>query len=327
MLARVVAAVRCVPNVPSLSDEQLQAILAIAATPPAATSPASTSSAGASTSLTESDARPAADQPAAATYPPAPAQAEPNASAAPLSTPAKQGSAASLPTLHWQTTEYLGAACKRPTKPTTAPPPAPASANSHKRRHAGGGLQWGQLHVALWDKSKKQRVPAKAYSGDLHSYLALNPHLEVYNQQDAAARTGAQPLAGQKLAHERDPSGEARIVLWDGREHRKLPTADCPTPAGLCAFLRAHPHVEIFSGQQPLHSPSPPPPTTETNIVKQWSLMSPTAALEPALLAAAPVEPLITAAVDGATSQCPGVKSFLPARREEHDSWAPPVRL
>ena len=109
--------------------------------------------------------------------------------------------------------------------------------------------------MALWDKEKRQRVSAKSYKGDLHSHLMANPHLEVYNRQDDTP-SGRQLLAGQKVATV-SQAGEARVVLWHSREGRKLPTSECPTPAGLCAFLRANPFVVVYCGQQP--SPPPPP--------------------------------------------------------------------
>ena len=225
MLAKVLAAVRSMPDVPALSDDQLQTILALAAKPPSAATAESVP------------------------------QVAPLAPAMPLCTPYK---GASPPPLSWQVTEYLG---KVPGSGSANPaPPASTAAASSRKRGRTGGVQWGELHVPLWDKAKRQRVSAKAYSGDLHSYLEANPHLEVYNNQDAPPRGGMQLLAGQKLTHAKlSNEREARVVLWDSRTHRKLPIAEGPTPASLCAFLRAHPHVEIFSGQQPPATPLPPP--------------------------------------------------------------------
>ena len=42
-----------------------------------------------------------------------------------------------------------------------------------------------------------------------------------------------------------------RAVIWDAKAGVKLPTADSPPLNELPAFLAAHPHCEVFNGQQP----------------------------------------------------------------------------
>ncbi|KOO33561.1 hypothetical protein Ctob_010595 [Chrysochromulina tobinii] len=181
------------------------------------------------------------------------------------------------------------------------------------RKRARAGMQWGDLHVALWDKEKRQRVPSKAYSGDIHSYLAENPHLEVYNHQDVAAKAGSQLLAGQKLTQVTNPTdGAARVVLWDTQAQCKLPSAECPTPAGLCAFLRthSHSHLEVWSGQQPPPTPPPLPSTAAAaDVILKGAkaagqmLTSPLPLAGPKLEAAAPpLKPKSSALLSGLSS-------------------------
>jgi len=64
--------------------------------------------------------------------------------------------------------------------------------------------------------------------------------------------SGAQLLAGTKLCTARPAAGgELRVVLWDGKAHRKLLVEESPTQASLCAYLKAHPHVQVYTGQTP----------------------------------------------------------------------------
>ena len=42
-----------------------------------------------------------------------------------------------------------------------------------------------------------------------------------------------------------------RAVIWDAKAGAKLPTADSPPLNQLQNFLAAHPHCEVFNGQQP----------------------------------------------------------------------------
>ena len=84
-------------------------------------------------------------------------------------------------------------------------------------------MQWGSLQVALWDKMKRRRISANDYQGDLDAYLRANPHVEVYNRQDAqASRAGNQVVAGTKLAF-KQAGKELKVVLWDTRAMAKLP--------------------------------------------------------------------------------------------------------
>ena len=307
-LARVVAAVRSMPDVPALSSDQLHAILDSLAKPPPPNTPAAS---------------------AASATVPAPAPSPITLEAAPAATPAKPGP---VP-LQWQTTQYAQGhhhhhqARSTPGSAPGAPPvllsggaanhrqsqaitgnhmqspfllsgAVPGGAAVSRKRRARAGVQWGDLHVALWDKKKRQRVPSKAYSGDIHSYLAENPHLEVYNHQDVAAKSGSQLLAGQKLTQVTNQTdGAARVVLWDTQAHCKLPSAECPTPAGLCAFLRtqSHSHLEVWSGQQPPPTPPPLPSTAvAADIIHKGAqadeqmLTSPLPLAGPKLEAAAP---------------------------------------
>ena len=121
--------------------------------------------------------------------------------------------------------------------------------------------QWGELHVALWDKVAKRRIPSTAYKGELVAYLAQNPHLEVYNRQDGAAalRPGGQLLAGQRVSTELGESGELKVVLWDTHRQCKVPPEECPTQAGLAAYMRSNPHLAIFESQKPSPSAAPAP--------------------------------------------------------------------
>jgi hypothetical protein len=141
----------------------------------------------------------------------------------------------------------------QPAKPSAASiaQPTPAAAPVARGAKRGRqGAQWGELRVALWDTVKKQRIASTSYKGGLVSYLQQNPHLEVYNRQDAGARQGASVLAGVKLSTETPlMGGEPRVVVWDSRAQSKLPIEESPTQSALCAFLRANAHTEVYNGQ------------------------------------------------------------------------------
>lgn len=307
-LARVVAAVRSMPDVPALSSDQLHAILDSLAKP---------SPPNALVAKRSPPNAPVAS--AASATAPAPAPSPITLEAAPAATPAKPGPAP----LQWQTTQYAQGhnhhhqARSTPGSAPGAPPVLLSGAVSGgaavSRKRARAGMQWGDLHVALWDKEKRQRVPSKAYSGDIHSYLAENPHLEVYNHQDVAAKAGSQLLAGQKLTQVTNPTdGAARVVLWDTQAQCKLPSAECPTPAGLCAFLRthSHSHLEVWSGQQPPPTPPPLPSTAAAaDVILKGAkaagqmLTSPLPLAGPKLEAAAPpLKPKSSALLSGLSS-------------------------
>lgn len=122
--------------------------------------------------------------------------------------------------------------------------------------------QWGELHVTLWDKLKRQRIGASAYKGDLHTYLREHPHLEVYNRQDYVTESGLKRVAPRAAGVAMPSSGtgggggEARPVLWDTRRQCKLAAAECPTQVTLSAFLHEHSYVEVYRGQRAV-TPSP----------------------------------------------------------------------
>ena len=160
--------------------------------------------------------------------------------------------------------------------------------------------QWGDLRVALWDKVKRRRIPAKAYSGGLHAYLEAHPNLEVYNRQDEVQHS--QLLAGQRLStFVCEGATEARVVLWHTREGCKLHSAECPTPASLVAFLRANPHVEVYTGQQFVPPKAPPADGTPPSAAEEKAVgvkLAPADAGAIAPLAAEPVQE--TANVSGA---------------------------
>lgn len=140
---------------------------------------------------------------------------------------------------------------------TAAASAAPPPQCTGIKRAADAPPVWGSLQVALWDKVKRRRISANNYKGDLDTYLRTNPHLEVYNRQDAvASRAGNQVVAGTKLAMVATSSGEAKVVVWDTSAQAKLPLEQSPTQSNLCAFLRTNPHVEVYGGQVASNRPS-----------------------------------------------------------------------
>ena len=98
-----------------------------------------------------------------------------------------------------------------------APPPAKRQAVT---------TSWDELRVTLWDTRLKKRVSGSSYKGDLSSFLARNPHMEVYNRQDEEPKPGQQLLAGQKM-HKVESGGKTRVVMWHTAEKRKLTAAEC----------------------------------------------------------------------------------------------------
>jgi hypothetical protein len=241
-MAQIMAAVQSLPmELPSLSEAQLRAILALSAqtsaVPPSAAAPAP------------------APAPASSAV-----QHPPHSMGLALGTPlGKPLLGTPLGTPH-EAPPAFGALLAH-TPPTVGAaaytPPVALPANSRKR--PVGGASWAPLQVALWDKQKRQRLPSTSYKGDLHAHLLANPHLEVYNRQDVASGGGAQLLAGTRLhTAQLGAESEPRVVLWDGRSHRKLSLSESPIQAGLCSFLKANPHVHVYTGQTP-----PPLPRSE----------------------------------------------------------------
>ena len=129
-------------------------------------------------------------------------------------------------------------------------PPLPAGAPR---------ASWGELHVTLWDKVRKKRVPGTSYTGDLITHLKANPHLEVYNRQDERrGQVGHQLLAGQKTQTFAPTTPERqrgvaptdlKVVMWHTREQRKLRPDEAPTQSQLVQFLRENPDVAVYDGQ------------------------------------------------------------------------------
>ncbi|KAL1500063.1 hypothetical protein AB1Y20_012739 [Prymnesium parvum] len=133
---------------------------------------------------------------------------------------------------------------------TAAPPPA-------KRQAVAAS--WDELRVTLWDTKAKKRVSGTSYKGDLSSFLAANPHMEVYNRQDEAPKPGQQLLAGQKMHKiESGKRQDPKVVMWHTTEQRKLSAAESPTQTELYRFLRAHPEIAVYDNQdvQKVDAPS-----------------------------------------------------------------------
>jgi hypothetical protein len=255
MLSRIMAAVQSTVDVPQLSPAQLAAIL-------------------------ELSAKTALSAAAAAPPLPAPPLAAVNG-ATPAALPPPLPAAAAAQPLPPQGGAYSGTsapssqvAAAAATAPRAPPPPPPLARSGSKRpAEAPPAVSWGTLQVALWDKDKRRRISANDYRGDLDAYLRTHPHLELYNRQDHAysksrigvpgAASSHQPpvsnqlVAGTKLellpgrASAHGKRAEPKVVVWDTRAQAKLPPDACPTQAALCAFLRAHPYLEVYAGQQP----------------------------------------------------------------------------
>lgn len=270
VLTQIVAAVNSHPDVPSISEDQLRAIIALSANA-ARSEAAHASGCDRGRDLGQCNPHqtpwptPSSSSPPVATIPQTlpttPAKPAGLAGNAPVVTTWSIGSSVSsvssvdTPKVHVLQCASNHVNPAAPCKPAAAalaasgakrphPNPNPSGA---KRLH--GGAQWGELHVALWDKVRRRRISSKAYKGDLHAYLQAHPHLEVYNRQDAE-QGGHRLLAGQKVRTEVCVAdGLPKVVLWHTREARKLTPAESPAPSGLCAFLRAHPEVEVFNGQ------------------------------------------------------------------------------
>ena len=130
--------------------------------------------------------------------------------------------------------------------PVAAPPPS--------------RIQFEQLRTTLWDRVAKKRVPATSYEGDMQTYLAANPHLEIYNRQDRERPAGQTLMAGMRVptfAPSATTSNEnLKVVLWHVVERRKLSRDESPTQGELCRFLQANPCVAVYEGQQE-SAPSP----------------------------------------------------------------------
>lgn len=132
--------------------------------------------------------------------------------------------------------------------------------------------------MTLWDTKEKKRVPGSSYKGDLNSFLARNPHMEVYNRQDEVPKPGQQLMAGQKISTiETSQHGDHKVVMWHLEEHRKLRVAESPTQSELHKFLRANPQVVVYDGQDT--SASSDQETESPSVAPS----SPTSALLPAL--------------------------------------------
>ena len=223
MLSRIMSAVRNSSDVPELTEGQLSAIFTISA------------SAAIAAAATATPAPPnAVDVALAAAAPPLTRE---------LSTPSPT---TWVPLAHADLSASQAVApAGKGTKRAAGAPPPPV---------------WGTLQVALWDKVKRRRISANNYKGDIDAYLRAHPHLEVYNRQDATSKhAGNQIVAGTKLALVEGGRGEPKVVLWDTSAQSKLPPAQCPTQSGLCAFLRTHPHVEIYCGQKASAAPTATP--------------------------------------------------------------------
>lgn len=273
VMSRIVSAVKTASGVPDLSEEQLRAILALSASAASAAADAHTAAADAHGAAADAIAF---GTPTAATPLPATSKAtlataaDLSAGALPCAASLATATANALTaevlatpgTLHYAMGVPLASAIASsralpPSGATEATPvvgqPAPPAKPS-----AAGSKRWGELHVALWDRVKRQRIASTAYKGDLVAYLRENPHLEVYNRQDVCAgKPGGvapnAPRAGTKLCTATPVDGgskEPRVVLWDTARVCKVPVAEAPTQSQLHTYLRAHPHVEVYAGQQ-----------------------------------------------------------------------------
>ncbi|KAL3923361.1 MAG: hypothetical protein SGPRY_004243 [Prymnesium sp.] len=109
---------------------------------------------------------------------------------------------------------------------------------------------WDELRVTLWDTKAKKRVSGTSYKGSLASFLARNPHMEVYNRQDEPAKPGQQLLAGQKMHKiEMGVRHDAKVIMWHVAEERKLSVDESPSQSELYKFLRAHPDIVVYDNQ------------------------------------------------------------------------------
>ncbi|KAL3914906.1 MAG: hypothetical protein SGPRY_007456 [Prymnesium sp.] len=109
---------------------------------------------------------------------------------------------------------------------------------------------WDELRVTLWDTKTRKRVSGTSYKGSLASFLAMNPHMEVYNRQDEAPKPGQQLLAGQKMhTIETADRHDAKVVIWHSAEMRKLSVDESPSQSELYKFLRAHPEMVVYDNQ------------------------------------------------------------------------------
>ena len=173
--------------------------------------------------------------------------------------------------LAFKTTDAAPAAAAAPrpaaaAPAVAAPPPVDTSkeamlAQSSRPPLPAGAprASWGELHVTLWDKVRKKRVPGTSYTGDLITHLKANPHLEVYNRQDERrGQVGHQLLAGQKTQTFAPTTPERqrgvaptdlKVVMWHTREQRKLRPDEAPTQSQLVQFLRENPDVAVYDGQ------------------------------------------------------------------------------
>ena len=167
-------------------------------------------------------------------------------------------------------------------------PPAPAAPAPAR---PASKITFEQLRTTLWDTVAKKRIPATAYNGDMASFLARNPHLEVYNRQDRVRSTGQTLMAGMRIPTFPAPenggssgSGEhLKVVVWHTLEHRKLTREEAPTQGNLCRFLQMNPHIVVYEGQvAPIISPrvEPEPPLKKPTL--------PIRPVAPAAAAAAP---------------------------------------
>ena len=270
-------------ELPEVSDNQLQAMIAISSDGLGrAASSASDTSSSSSTAYMSGGSHSPTNEPPQLPHPPYLQHRTPSTAAepfAPLTTPIPRlPSDKSLD--HSLTSLEAGGSsiaaegmapggCLRASAAAVVTPHAGARGTVSAASTAGGGGRkrsatsscWAPLQVALWDKQKRQKLPSSSYRGDLHEYLRANPHLEVYNRQDAlGAGASGQLLAGTKITTHQPSAGghggEPRVVLWDGRQQRKLSIEESPTQAGLCAFLRANPHVQVYTGQMAHSAPS-----------------------------------------------------------------------
>lgn len=102
-------------------------------------------------------------------------------------------------------------------------------------------------HVTIWNRAEHRKIAGNAapLRRNLDKYLRKHPDCEEYKGQDKDPnRAPIDPVTGQRILHLNE-----HVPIWHTMENRKVTGNAAPLRKNLGAYLRKHPHCEVYNNQ------------------------------------------------------------------------------
>lgn len=170
-------------------------------------------------------------------------------------------------------------------------------------------------HVTIWNREEHRKVAGNAapLRRNLEKYLIKHPECEEYTGQDKDPnRAPIDPITGRRIIHLNE-----HVPIWHTMENRKVTGNAAPLRKNLQAYLRKHPHCEVYNNQdkQPRHQ----------SVVPLWGNSVPTQPTTTTVpTTAATLSPAVSAAFRRTGEPGPSTTILGPASSRARSSGPPP---